>query len=70
MFLDDLESAERLLRENPEAGIRYADHESGAIRRVLLSQTEYHLYYRYRRDRDELIVLKVHGATRKHGPRF
>jgi plasmid stabilization system protein ParE len=70
MFLDELDRAERLLRGNPEAGKVYAAHRTGVVRRVLLAQTEHHLYYRYRADRDELIVLMLWGATRARGPRL
>jgi plasmid stabilization system protein ParE len=70
VFLDELDGAERLLRANPEAGKFYASARNGVVRRVLLEQTENHLYYRYRPDRDELVVLMVWGAPRARGPRF
>ena len=60
-FSDELDRAERLLRENPEIGIVCAVDRNGNIRRILLSETEYHVYYRYRADRDEIIVLHVWG---------
>jgi len=70
LFLDELDSAERLLRSNPEAGKFYASARNGAIRRVLLAETENHLYYRYIAERDELVVLAVWGAPRARGPRL
>ena len=70
LFLDELDSAERLLRDNPEAGKFYATTRNGVVRRVLLAQTENHIYYRYRADRDELVVLMVWGAPRARGPRL
>lgn len=70
MFLDELADAERLLRSNPEAGIVYARHRTGDVRRVLLSGSAQHLYYRYRGDRDELVVLTVWGAPRERGPKL
>lgn len=70
MFLDELDGAERLLRDNPEAGKAYAFTRNGVVRRVLLVQTENHVYCRYRADRDELVVLMVWGAPRARGPRF
>lgn len=69
LFLEELERAERLVRATPQIGMVYMAHKSGEIRRVLL-RTEHHLYYRYVAQRDELIVIAVWGATRKHGPRF
>jgi plasmid stabilization system protein ParE len=70
LFLDELSSAERLLREDPLFGAAYVPHKSGAVRRVLLSGTQKHLYYRYRPDRDELTVLAVWGARRSRGPKL
>ena len=64
LLLDELASVERLLRENPSLGTTYSPHKSGAVRRVLLSGTQKHLYYRYRPDRDELVVLALWGARR------
>jgi plasmid stabilization system protein ParE len=59
-----------LLRDNPDLGKVYARIRTGSVRRILLSQTEYHLYYRYRADRKELDVLAVWGAARVPGPKF
>jgi len=65
MFLDELADAERLLREHPEAGIAYAARtRAGIVRRILLAGTKHHLYYRYRADRDELVVLAMGRDTR------
>ncbi len=70
MFLDELAEAEQRLRENPEVGIVYAQHRTGDVRRLQLSGSAHHIYYRYRRDRDELVVLTVWGAPRERGPRL
>lgn len=70
MFLDELAAAERLLRGHPEAGLAYATHRAGVVRRILLGGTKYHLYYRYHADRDELVVLTVWGAVRERGPKL
>lgn len=70
MFLDEMENAERLLRSNPEAGTIYAAHHTGVIRRVLLASTKHHLYYRYRADKNEIVVLTVWGAPRERGPKL
>jgi plasmid stabilization system protein ParE len=70
LFLDELERVERLLRDNPEIGAVYAAHKHGAIRHVLLSRTDHRLYYRYRREHDEIVVMMVWGPSRARGPRF
>lgn len=70
LFLDELGRVERLLRENPELGIVYTAHKSGTIRRILLIQSEYHLYYRYVPSRSEIFVVTIWGAARGRGPRL
>ena len=70
VFLDELDNVERLLRFNPELGMVHAVQRSGAIRRILLEKTAYHLYYRYNPRHGELVVLAVWGATRGHTPKL
>ncbi len=68
MFLDELFEAEQQLRANPEIGIVYARHRTGDVRRLLLPRSGYHLYYRYQRARDLVMVLTVWGAERERTP--
>jgi plasmid stabilization system protein ParE len=68
MFHDELAEAERILRQNPEAGVAYATHRTGVVRRLLLVGTKHHLYYRYRSDLNHIVVLTVWGAPRERGP--
>jgi plasmid stabilization system protein ParE len=70
MFLDELADAARQLRSNPEIGVVYARHRTGDVRRLLLSGSGHHLYYRYRRDRDLLVVLTVWGSPPERGPKL
>lgn len=70
LFLDELAAAEGTLRGCPEGGTVYAMHKSGAVRRIHLERTRHHVYFRYRKDRDELIVLAVWGAPRERGPKL
>ena len=70
LFLDELGRAERRLRTNPTFGLVYTEHKSGIVRRVLLTKTSHHLYYRYNPDREDLIVLAVWGAPKEHGPKL
>lgn len=62
--------AERRLRAKPTLGLIYVEHKSGVVRRVLLTKTSHHLYYRYNPDREELIVLAVWGAPKERGPKL
>jgi plasmid stabilization system protein ParE len=70
MFLDELAAVERRLREHPAAGIAFATHRTGVVRRVLLRGTKHHLYYRYRAEREEIVVLAVWGAPRRRPPKL
>jgi plasmid stabilization system protein ParE len=70
LFLDELSRAEQLLRTNPEVGIVYIVQRSGAIRRILLIESEYHLYYRYVPSRSEIQIIAIWGAIRGRGPRL
>ena len=70
LFLDELAGAERRLRTKPTLGLVYTAHMSGVVRKVLLTRTNPHLYYRYVPERDELTVLAVWGAPRERGPRL
>lgn len=69
-FLDELDRAERLLRDNPELGLVSKVHRSGDIRRLLLPETENYVFYRYRSNRNEITVIEVWGAPRGRGPRL
>jgi plasmid stabilization system protein ParE len=70
LLLDELAEAERELRAKPKMGTLYSAHKSGDVLRIPLTRTNNYLYYRYRADRDELIVLAVWGAPREHGPKL
>ena len=69
-FTDELAAAEALLRTEPDAGLVYAVHRSGTVRRVVLVKTRHHLYYRHRPDREEIVVLAVWGSPRERGPKL
>jgi len=70
LFLEELYEVERRLRDSPTLGVVYAAHKSGLVRRVLLARTKRHVYFRFRAERDELVVLAVWGASRAKGPRL
>jgi plasmid stabilization system protein ParE len=70
LFLDELAAAETLLGTSPRVGRIYAVHRTGVVRRIVLEKTRHQLYYRYREDRDELVVLVVWGSPRERGPKL
>jgi plasmid stabilization system protein ParE len=69
-LLDELSGVEARLRVSPTLGAVYSAHPSGTVRRLLLSTTQKHFYYRYVESRDELTVLAVWGARRGRGPKL
>ncbi len=55
------------LRGNPDLGSLYeAVYFATPVRRVLLPQTEHHVYHA--REGDALVILAVWGARRRRGP--
>jgi plasmid stabilization system protein ParE len=70
MFLNEVEKAEALLGQHPDVGVIYATHRTGVIRRILLGDTRYHLYYRHDVERREIVVLAVWSAPRGRPPGF
>jgi plasmid stabilization system protein ParE len=54
-----IEKAEALLGQHPDVGVIYATHRTGVIRRILLGDTRYHLYYRHDVERQAIVVLAV-----------
>jgi hypothetical protein len=54
----------------PAAPALFLDELAGVVRRVLMTRTSHHLYYRYLPDREELTVLAVWGAPKERGPKL
>jgi plasmid stabilization system protein ParE len=70
LFLEELYKVERRLRDSPLLGVVYVAHKSGVVRRVLLVRTKRHVYFRFRAEKSELVVLAVWGASRAKGPKL
>lgn len=67
LLLDEIDAALDLLERTPHIGTPYRGARVGT-RRILLTQTRFHLYYFVRGD--ELIVLSIWSALRGRGPRL
>ena len=67
LFADELGLALELIRNSPGLGTIY-ESPDGAVRRVLLPRTRYHVYYV--QEKNELVLLSVWGAQRKRGPKL
>lgn len=65
-FAEELGRAFGLIAANPELGAVYR----GNVRRVLMPETAYHVYYRVEHTHAQVTVLHVWGATRGRTPRL
>lgn len=66
LFSEELAAAFDLLSNVPEAGRRYPHTKLNDVRRVMLRNTRYHVYYRTRGTR--VFILSVWSALRGTGP--
>jgi hypothetical protein len=70
LFAEEFLVAIRRLRAAPETGSLYARKRGRAVRRWLMPKTEYHVYYRFDREHDLLVIYSVWGARRGRGPKL
>ncbi len=68
LFAEEFLAALRHLRNAPESGSLYARKRGRTIRRWLMPKTKYHIYYRFDRRLDLVIIYSVWGARRGVGP--
>ena len=67
LFLEELGHALELISNSPDLGTIY-ESAYGAVRRVLLPRTRYHVYYA--RESSEIVLVSIWGAQRKRGPKL
>jgi plasmid stabilization system protein ParE len=68
LVADELASALALLEESPGLGVPYAVLPRGPVRRLLLIDSQVHIYYRSDQVTGDVEVLRIWGARRKRGP--
>jgi plasmid stabilization system protein ParE len=68
LFTNELAAAFRLLSNAPGAGRRYSARSIPGLRRVMLPNTRYHVYYVFDAEHDEVNVLAIWSASRGKGP--
>jgi plasmid stabilization system protein ParE len=68
LFADELASALRLLRRTPEMGAPYGPKANDGVRRVLLSRTQYYVYYAVEPETRFIGVLAVWSCLRGKPP--
>jgi len=70
LFVDELAGGLDLLQTVPDLGKRYRHRKIRGLRRLLLAQSRYHIYYVHLADRNQVIVLAVWSAVRGRQPRL
>jgi plasmid stabilization system protein ParE len=71
LFVDELEAARALLSDSPLVGEPYdAATLIGGVRRLLLVESQYHVYYTVDEQRRLAIVRAVWHVMRGRGPRL
>jgi plasmid stabilization system protein ParE len=66
----EVASAVALLIAHPEAGARFLRARQPGVRRLLLRETQHHLYYRVERDRGVIRILALWHTARGRGLRL
>ena len=68
LFLDELERAYELIRNQPQLGQPARATSLASVRRVLLRRSRYYLYYRESSDQQSVVVLSAWHASRGQEP--
>jgi len=56
------------IQELPEIGVPYKRRGLKNVRWLQIRKTPYKLYYRYNQKQDEIVLMALWSAMRKHGP--
>lgn len=70
LFAGELNAALERIAQSPAIGVPRAHRRVPGVRRLLLLETRYHLYYVLDPARDEVRVLSVWSAVRGRGPKL
>lgn len=68
LFEDEFENALFLLGEHPEIGVEAPRPRMENLRKLILPETRYHIYFVYLPDRAEVRIRAVWAAMRGKGP--
>ncbi|WP_437906596.1 type II toxin-antitoxin system RelE/ParE family toxin [Sorangium sp. So ce327] len=68
LFADELAAALRMLQRTPETGAPYGPKAKDGVRRVLLSRTQYYVYYAVEPEARFIGVLAVWSCLRGKPP--
>lgn len=64
----EIREAIQALSAQPEVGTVFTRRGVRGVRRLLLSRSQYHVYYRVNRDEKLVQIVAVWHASRKKGP--
>ena len=70
LFVNELFAAFGLLADAPAVGRPYRRRGIPTLRRLLLRESRYHLYYVHDTRSDRVVVLAIWSAVRGRGPRL
>lgn len=70
LLADELEGCLALLRTAPDLGRPYRHRRVSGLRRVLLVETKYHVYYVHDEEARQIVVLSIWSAVRGSAPRI
>jgi plasmid stabilization system protein ParE len=68
LFEEELSATLARISTTPKAGSIYPARLEVEVRRVLMAETHYHIYYAI--EHDEVVVLSIWGARRGRTPRL
>lgn len=68
LFIDEFDRFLDLIETNPDIGRPYKHRKISHVRRVLMPQAKYHIYYMRDPDVFEVILLAVWSAVRGRAP--
>ncbi|MEW6775814.1 MAG: hypothetical protein AB1405_05945 [Bdellovibrionota bacterium] len=70
LFDVELAAVVEILGANPEIGVRYNERKNRLIRRFLLRETRFHIYYFYDPKKADVLIVAVWNAVRGKGPKL
>ena len=70
LFAQELAVVQSLLATAPELGRPYHESSIPSLRRLLMKQTRYHVYYVYEAQRGEVVVLAIWSAVCGRAPKL
>lgn len=68
LFISEFDDCLRLLEQTPDIGRPYKHRKIPGLRRILLIESRYHVYYVHMAASQEVLILAVWSALRSRPP--